>query len=95
MVQVTKHFFIDADEGNFVVLEKSTAQKGKNRGEEIIKTQGYYGTFEAALCGIQKQLTRKCISKYDMDLKEALDKIKKINDKILSVSESHKSSQDE
>ena len=87
MVKITKHFYIDSDESNFVVLERSIAQKGKNRGSEVETIYGYYGTFEAALKGIQKALTRKCINKYDMDLKEALDKIEAINNKILQITE--------
>lgn len=90
MIKVTKHFFIDSDESNLVVYEKSIAQKGKNRGNEVTTVYGYFNTFEGALLGIQKALIRKCISKYDMDLKEALDRIEKINERILNISETHK-----
>lgn len=85
MVKVTKHFFIDTDEHNFIVIENKIASKGINKGKEVNVHHGYYSTFEFALLGIQKELIRKQISKYDMDLSEALEKIEKINDKILSI----------
>ena len=93
MVKVTKHFFIDSDESNFIVYEKTIAQKGINKGKEITVVYGYFGTFEGALLGIQKALTRKCINKYDMDISEALDRIERINERILNISEAHKNSE--
>lgn len=93
MVKVTKHFFIDSDESNLVVYEKSIAQKGINKGSEVTTVYGYYSDFEGALKGIQKALIRKCINKYDMDLKEALERFEKINERILNISETYKNSQ--
>lgn len=93
MIKITKHFYIDADENNLVVIKKAVAKKGKNSGKEIDTIYGYYGTIEMALKGIQKDLIRMSIRKYDMDLKQALDKIKEINDKITNISESHITSQ--
>lgn len=84
MVKVTKTFFIDADEGNFIVLEKGVTKKG----EEIMRTYGYYPTFEGALKGIQKILIRRKVNKVDMDLKEAVEKINQITNKILSITQS-------
>lgn len=85
MVKVTKNFSIDSDEGNFIVLEKSIATKGKNKNNEIQSTYGYYTTFEGALQGIQKALIKKKINKFDMDLNEAINTIKKINDKLTNI----------
>lgn len=87
MVQITKHFFIEADENCLVVIKKVTAKKGKRAGQTIDIIHGYYGTFEMALKGIQKELIRMSISKYDMDLKEAINKIKEINNKIMNITE--------
>ena len=82
MVRVTKNFFIDGEENCFVVYERKV---NKESGKETKKSVGFYSTIDSALNGIFKILSRRAIHKYDMNLEEAIEKLKMIEEKIMST----------
>ena len=87
MVQVNKKFFIDADIHQFILKEKTTVKdkESENYGKEIYNILGYYGTMESAIKGLQKILLRREVMSKDMNLKEVVKAITRINDEVTKI----------
>lgn len=61
-IKITDKYEIDADEYQFVVLEKKVGKSGKKAGEEYTVNVGYANTISHALEIIYKRETRKWVS---------------------------------
>ena len=84
MIKVAGGYYIDADSKCYW-FGKLRKDKDKKTGEmkESVYGEGYYTTFAGAIQGVAKRLRQEGINKAEGDLTDALEVIKKCDDKIL------------
>lgn len=81
-IKVSDKYEIDADEYQFLVIEKKVAKKGKNAGEEYTTTIAHVNNITHALEVIYKRETRKWVAEHHATLKEAAKAFNKIAKEI-------------
>ena len=88
MIRLDGGYAIEVDSTQYTLgVPKWTSVTNKKTGEvvdkEILTDCKYYGTLDLALMGYWKLLRRKGLAKFEGSLREALEVIKKQDDKIL------------
>ena len=81
-IKITDKYEIDADEYQFIVVEKKVAKKGKNAGKEYTTNIAHVNNITHALEVIYKRETRKWVSEHKATLKEAAKAFNKIAKEI-------------
>lgn len=81
-IKVSDKYEIDADEYQFLVIEKKVAKKGKNAGEEYTTTIAHVNNITHALEVIYKRETHKWVAEHQATLKEAAKAFNKIAKEI-------------
>lgn len=87
MIRLYDGYAIDVDSMNYVVgVTKKTKVVDKKTGEEIekevIDSPKYYSTLDAALTSFWRMMRRKSLYNFEGSLTEALEQIKKQDEKI-------------
>ena len=73
MIRINSTWAIDVDENNY-----SPVRLGKSKKGDVKKTRiGYYTTLQGAIGRLAEEMAREELMASDMDLKEAVDVIKK------------------
>ena len=79
MIKVYDNYYINADSNCYTLNE----YVGKNKkDEDTYKTLGYYTTIEDCFRGINKKEIRNYIAKNDIDIKELIEELKRLENKI-------------
>jgi hypothetical protein len=92
MIRLDGGYAIDVDSMSYVVgIAKMTEVVDKKTGEkhskEIITEPKYYSTLDQALFGYWKMMRRKCLYNFEGSLTEALEVVKKQDEKIRKLIE--------
>lgn len=84
MIKVAGGYYIDADSKCYW-FGKLIKRPDKKTGEikQLVDGEGYYSTFAGAVQGVAKKLRLDAMAKAEGDLTDALEVIKKCDDKIL------------
>ena len=77
-IKVTDKYDIEADEHQFIVVEKKVGKSGKKAGEEYTVVVGYVNNIAHALDLIYRIETRKWVAQNEATLKEAAKAFQKI-----------------
>lgn len=81
-IQLDKKYRIVSDTSNYIIQAIGAVREGKNKGNETITVEGYYGSLESALKGYKKLLIRESdITTVD----ELLKALKRIDEKIENI----------
>ena len=81
-IKVSDKYDIEADEYQFIVVQKKTAKSGKKAGEEYTVPVAYVSTITRALEVIYEKETRKWVAANKATLKEAAKAFNKIAKEI-------------
>lgn len=87
MIKLDKKYFIDSDERQYILCERSVTKTGKTAGNEIIKAIGYYSTIQGALDGYYKMKTRLFVANNDCTIQDAIKEFNKIKEEIKNLIE--------
>ena len=87
IISLDNNFYIYVESNNYVLKERKTYQKGKNKGQAYFIIKGYCPTLESALDLYVECFTKNSIGKLDNEisveqLKITLKEIKKSAEKL-------------
>lgn len=87
MIKMTKNYYLDADDKQIMLKEKSIIkdEKSKNYGEKSFNVLGYFRTVDSAILYLRKHLNNRMIKENDMLFDEYLEKLKELNLKIIDI----------
>lgn len=84
MIILPKGWYIDADRHNYILYTRKSGKDGK----EFRANESYHATLAQALERYYKTRTRKLVADQDMQLEEALAKVRDLTEKVRRLRES-------
>lgn len=72
MIKLTRGYFVEFDEYNYVLKQKRLSRGKKNQGEEVEVVVGYYGRIYQLVRGLQEHVFRS--ESKEIDTLEAIQK---------------------
>lgn len=90
MIQLGDGYYMNVDSHCYTVgIPKKQTIENKKTGEfketTIMTEARYYTTFDRALTGWWQTMRSKALSKFDGSLEEAIEVVKKLDEKIISI----------
>ena len=82
IIQLNDQYRLNSDPLNVVLEEKTIAEKGKNAGQEVWKTLGYYPSLQSAVKGC---LNRDIMARDLRGVTEVIDHMEELEGKIIET----------